>query len=217
MGQFLYDKLNSFGQLDITGLGTGTPFPDVLNLDGADVSRMTVDIKIAGAAPAVSGAPTAAGVTVSVQGSNDPAFSASEVIGQRLILLDVLSAGEGSVAVSPSRYKYVRVVAAKYFSGGTTPAFSAGLIEAFVNSYQGKSAMGLFNDKPPAGNTAPPAGNDKPPEGNTAPPAGNGRPPEVYSWRCVEACTFRKRYWKPGDIIELSEKLETLPRFEKVI
>jgi hypothetical protein len=138
MGQFVYDRLNSFGQLDITGLGTGTPFPDTLNLDGADISRMTVDFKIAGAAPAVSGGPAAAGITVSVQGSLDSTFAANEVIGQRTILLDVLSAGKGSVAVSPNRYKYVRVVAAKYFTGGTTPAFTAGKLEALVNSCGGK-------------------------------------------------------------------------------
>jgi hypothetical protein len=136
MPQFLYDRLNSFGQLDLSG--AGTEFPDVLNLDGADISRMTVDIKIAGAEPAVSGAPTAAGITVSVQGSNDSTFTANETIAQRLIPLDVLSAGKGSIAVSPNRYRYVRVAVAKTFSGGTTPAFTAGLIEALVNSYEGK-------------------------------------------------------------------------------
>jgi hypothetical protein len=138
MGQFIYDRLNSFGPLDITSLGTGTPFPDTLNLDGADIGRMTIDLKIAGAAPAVTGAPTAAGVTISVQGSLDSTFAANEVIGQRLIPLADLAAGKGSVAVSPNRYKYVRVMAAKFFTGGTSPAFSAGRIEALVNSYEGK-------------------------------------------------------------------------------
>jgi hypothetical protein len=135
MPQFIYDKLNSFGQLDLSG--SGTAFPDVLDLGGADISRMTVDIKIAGAAPAVSGAPTAAGLTVSVEGSNDAAFASKEAVGQRLIPLAVLAAGEGSVAVSPNRYRYVRVSVAKTFTGGTSPAFSAGLVEAFVNSYLG--------------------------------------------------------------------------------
>jgi hypothetical protein len=136
MGQFLYDQLNSFGQLDLAG--AGTLFPDVLNLDVADIGRMTVDLKIAGAEPAVSGAPTAAGITVSVQGSNDSTFTANEVIGQRLIPLDVLAAGKGSVAVSPGRYQYVRVAVSKTFTGGSSPAFTAGLIEALVNSYEGK-------------------------------------------------------------------------------
>jgi hypothetical protein len=135
MGQFIYDKLNSFGKLDLSG--SGTAFPDTMDLGDADISRMTVDVKIAGAVPAVSGAPTAAGLTVSVQGSND-AFTTNEVIGSRLIPLDVLKAGKGSVAVSPNRYRYIRVMVAKTFTGGTSPAFSAGLIEAFVNSYLGK-------------------------------------------------------------------------------
>ena len=136
MVQFLYDQLNSFGQIDLSG-GVLT-FPDALNLDGASIGRMTVDIKIAGSAPAVSGAPTAAGITVSVQGSNDSAFAANEEIGRRLVPLAVLSAGKGSIAVSPGRYKYVRVVIAKTFTGGTSPAFTAGRIEALVNSYEGK-------------------------------------------------------------------------------
>jgi hypothetical protein len=136
MPQFLYDQLNSMGKLDLSV--TGTVFPDVLNLDGADISRMTVDLKIAGAVPAVSGAPTAAGLTVSVEGSLDAGFAAKEVIGQRLVPLDALAAGKGSVAVSPNRYQYVRVVIAKTFTGGTSPAFSEGIIEALVNSYEGK-------------------------------------------------------------------------------
>jgi hypothetical protein len=136
MPQFLYDQLNSFGKLDLSG--AGTVFPDALNLDGADISRMTVDLKVAGAVPAVSGAPTAAGLTVSVEGSLDAGFAAKEVIGQRLIPLDALAAGKGSVAVSPNRYKYVRVAISKTFTGGTSPAFTAGQIEALVNSYEGK-------------------------------------------------------------------------------
>ncbi|MDR2662711.1 MAG: hypothetical protein LBC31_06910 [Treponema sp.] len=136
MPQFIYDKLNSFGQLDLSG--SGTAFPDTMDLGDADISRMTVDIKIVGAVPAVSGAPTAANLTVSVQGSNDSAFSATEVLGQRIIPLAVLAAGEGRVAVSPNRYRYVRVTVAKTFTGGTSPAFSAGLIEAFINTYLGK-------------------------------------------------------------------------------
>jgi hypothetical protein len=109
-----------------------------MDLGDADISRMTVDVKIAGALPAVSGAPTAAFLTVSVVGSIDAAFAATEVIGSRVIPLATLKAGEGSVAVGPNRYRYLKVTAAKSFTGGTSPAFSAGLVEAFVNSYLGK-------------------------------------------------------------------------------
>jgi hypothetical protein len=134
--QFIYDKFNSFGQIDLSG--AVLTFPNVLDLEDADLSRMTVDVKIAGALPAVSGAPAAAGITVSVQGSNDSAFAANEVLGQRLIPLAALKEGKGSVAVGPNRYRYVRVVFTKTFTGGTTPSFTAGQIEAFVNSYLGK-------------------------------------------------------------------------------
>ena len=140
MPQLLYDQLNSFGKLDLSG--SALAFPDTLNLDGANIGRMTVDIKIAGAKPAVGGtaAPTAAGVTVSVEGSNDSAFAAKEEIGRRAVPLfpDAAADGNERVAVSPSRYKYVRVAIAKTFTGGTAPVFTAGLIEALVNSYEGK-------------------------------------------------------------------------------
>jgi hypothetical protein len=136
MPQLTYDKLNSFGVLDLSG--SVLIFPNVIDLAGADISRKTVDIKIAGAVPAVSGAPTAAGITVNVQGSDSSAFSTSEVIGQRAIPLATLADGKGSVAVSPNKYRYVRVSIVKNFTGGTSPAFSAGMIEALVNSYEGK-------------------------------------------------------------------------------
>jgi hypothetical protein len=125
MGQFIYDKFNSFGRIDLSG--SDAQFPDVLNLGGAEIGRMTVDIKIAGAAPAGGTA-----VAVSVQGSDDEAFTTSEVIGRRAIPLADLEAGRGEVAVNPNDYKYVRVAVAK------TGTFTAGVLEALVNSYQGK-------------------------------------------------------------------------------
>jgi hypothetical protein len=138
MPQFLYDQLNSFGVIDLSTSGATLTFPDVLNLDGAEIGRMTVDVKIAGALPAVSGAPTAVAVTLAVTGSNDSTFTANEVIAQRDVPLATLSAGKGSVAVSPNRYRYIRVAVTKKFTGGTSPAFTAGQIEALVNSYEGK-------------------------------------------------------------------------------
>jgi hypothetical protein len=137
MGQFLYDRLNSFGQVDLSVSGDPA-FPDTLDLAGAGIGRMTVDIKVAGAAPAVSGAPAAAGITVTVEGSDDPGFTSSEAVCSRAIPLAVLAAGKGSVAVSPNRLRYFRAKIKKYFTGGTSPAFTSGLIEALVNSYEGK-------------------------------------------------------------------------------
>jgi hypothetical protein len=63
--------------------------------------------------------------------------------------------------------------------------------------------------KPPAADQPPPEA--KPPEG----PAGGGGKPPVYRYRCVQACTFQKRYRKEGDIIELPEKRD-IPRFELI-
>jgi hypothetical protein len=125
MGQFLYDKLNSFGTLDLSG--SGTAFPNVLNLGDARIGRMTVDLKLAGAAPAGG-----TSLTVTVQGSAVEAFTASEVIGTRVIPLTDLAAGKGRVAVNPNGYPYVRVTVTK------TGTFTAGAIEALVNSYEGK-------------------------------------------------------------------------------
>ena len=55
--------------------------------------------------------------------------------------------------------------------------------------------------KPPV-DTKPPV-DEKPPEG----------PVRVYRYRCVQACTFQKRYRKAGDVIELSEQRD-IPYFE---
>jgi hypothetical protein len=125
MPQFILDKLNSFGQVNLSGAGTA--FPDTLNLDGAEIGRMTVDIKVAGATPAGG-----TGITATVQGSNDEAFGTSTVLGQRVITLADLTTGKGKIAISPSRFQYVRVTLTK---SGT---FTAGLVEAYVNSYEGK-------------------------------------------------------------------------------
>jgi hypothetical protein len=125
MGQFLYDKLNSFGQADLSG--GDVAFPDTLNLDGADIGRMTVDIKVAGDAPAGG-----TSLEAEVLGSDDPVFGSNEVIGQRSIPLADLAGGKGKIAINPNRYQYVKVTFTK------TGTFSAGLVEAFVNSYQGK-------------------------------------------------------------------------------
>jgi hypothetical protein len=125
MPQFILDKLNSFGQVDLSG--AGVLFPNVLNLDGADVGRMTVDIKVVGATPAGG-----TGITATVQGSDDVAFGTSTVLGQRVITLADLTTGKGKIAINPSRFQYVRVTFTK---SGT---FTAGLVEAYVNSYEGK-------------------------------------------------------------------------------
>jgi hypothetical protein len=123
--QFIYDKLNSFGQVDLSG--SDTEFPETLDLEDADISRMTVDIKTAGTVAAGG-----TGITVSVAGSNDSAFGTSETLGSRTVALADINKGTAKIAVSPNRYRYVKVTITK---SGT---FTAGVVEAFVNSYLGK-------------------------------------------------------------------------------
>jgi hypothetical protein len=70
----------------------------------------------------------------------------------------------------------------------------------------------LFPGGRPPGSKPPAAGNNPPPD---AKPPEN--PAAAYRYRCTEACTFRKRYRKAGDVIELPEKFDKLPHFEPVI
>jgi hypothetical protein len=65
----------------------------------------------------------------------------------------------------------------------------------------------FFGGKPPDGKKPPVE--SKPPEG------GEQAPAKVFSYRCVEACTYGKRYRKAGDVVYLSEKRE-LPHFELI-
>jgi hypothetical protein len=124
MPQFIYDKLNSFGKAD---LASAAAFPDVIDLAGSGVDRMTVDLKMAGAAAAGGTA-----VTLTVAGSDDPAFGTSQVLGSRAFTLKEINGGTGRVAINPNRYRYLKVTFAK------TGTFTAGTVEALVNSYLGK-------------------------------------------------------------------------------
>jgi hypothetical protein len=124
MPQFIYDKLNSFGQADLT---SAAAFPDTIDLEDADISRMTVDLKLAGAAAAGG-----TSITVSVVGAADAAFTAPETVGSRTIALDDINKGVGKIAVNPNRYRFVKVTFTK------TGTFTAGVVEAFINSYLGK-------------------------------------------------------------------------------
>jgi len=125
MVQLIYDKLNSFGQADLSG--ADVEFPDTIDLVDAQVDRMTVDIKIVDA-PAAGGTSVAGDVV----GSDDSAFCRSETLGIRSISLADLNAGRGSIAISPNRYRYLKVTFTK---SGT---FTVGMVEAIINSYLGK-------------------------------------------------------------------------------
>jgi hypothetical protein len=124
MPQFTYDRLNSFGKAT---LSSDTAFPDIIDLAGSDVSRMTVDLKMAGTAAAGG-----TSVTLSVLGSNDSSFTTSETLGTKTVALADINKGTGRVAISPNRYRYLKVTFTK---SGT---FTAGAVEALLNSYLGK-------------------------------------------------------------------------------
>jgi hypothetical protein len=124
MPQFIYDQLNSFGKAD---LASDAAFPNTIDLEDADISRMTVDLKLAGEAAAGG-----TGITVSVAGASDAGFTTPETLGTRTITLDDINKGAGKIAVSPNRYRFVKVTFTK------TGTFTAGVVEAFVNSYLGK-------------------------------------------------------------------------------
>jgi hypothetical protein len=124
MAQFIYDKLNSFGKAD---LASASAFPNIIDLAGSDISRMTVDLKMAGTAAAGG-----TSVTLSLLGSNDSAFATSETLGTKTVTLADINKGAGKAAVNPNGYRYVKVTFSK---SGT---FTAGVVEALVNPYLGK-------------------------------------------------------------------------------
>jgi hypothetical protein len=124
MPQFIYDALNSFGA---AALASATAFPDTMDLGDARINRMTVDIKCP-AADAAGGT----SITVSVVGADDSAFTTTETIGSRVIVLADLNKGGARIAINPNNHRYVKVTFAK------TGTFTAGNVQAFINSYLGK-------------------------------------------------------------------------------
>jgi hypothetical protein len=127
MKQFLYDKLNSFGQVDLASPGN---FPDSIDLgEGGGLGLRTVDIRCVGDALPAGGTD----IEAAVEGADDDAFSSPETLGQRTITLEQILAGKGDVAVAPSGHRYLRVTLS---AGGT---FTAGTVEAFVNPGFSKS------------------------------------------------------------------------------
>jgi hypothetical protein len=124
MPQFIYDRLNSFGKAN---LASDTAFPDVIDLAGSDVSRMTVDLKTAGTAAAGG-----TGVTVSVIGADDSAFTSPKTLGTAVVSLADINKGTGRAAINPNNCRYVKVTFTK------TGTFTAGTVEALLNSYMGK-------------------------------------------------------------------------------
>jgi hypothetical protein len=124
MVNFIYDALNSFGS---AALASAAAFPDTLNLGDAQVGRMTVDIKCPG-----SDAAGGTSITASVVGAADAAFTTPVTLGSRVITLAEINKGEAKIAINPNKYRFIKVTFTK---SGT---FTAGTVQAFVNSYVGK-------------------------------------------------------------------------------
>jgi hypothetical protein len=123
MPQFMYDALNSFGS---AALASDTEFPDTIDLGDARINRMTVDIKCPGDAAGGTS------IAVSVVGADDSAFTTPETIGSRTIVLADLNKGGARIAINPNNRRYVKVTFTK------TGTFTAGTVQAFINSYLGK-------------------------------------------------------------------------------
>jgi len=133
MANLIYDKLLSFGKLEPIAAGN---FPDVLNLgrdsesndyypgkDFTSADRLTVDVCCLSPAGGT-------GATVTVQGSADGSSGWSD-IGKNSFTLKEMQAGPCKTAISPNKYKYLRVNIA------VTGVFT-GSAQAFLNTYQGK-------------------------------------------------------------------------------
>jgi len=133
MANLNYDAELSFGKLDPLASGQ---FPDILNLgrkagsndhypgkDSTNADRMTVDVCCDSSAGGTS-------LAVTVQGSADGSTGWTDV-GKNTFALDDIKAGPCRTAVSPNKFRYLRVSVA---AAGTF----TGSAEAFLNTYTGK-------------------------------------------------------------------------------
>jgi len=120
MANLVYDKALSFGKLSVIATGA---FPDTLDLVSTEAGRMTVDVCCL--APAGG-----TGLAVTVQGSADGSTGWADV-GKNTFTLADMKAGPCRTAVSPNKFRHLRVSAA------ATGAFT-GSAEAFLNTYAGK-------------------------------------------------------------------------------
>ena len=139
MGNLIYDKALSFGTM--TAFATAAKyFDNILNLGKKDGStdtypgkeytnadRLTVDICYS----STTGGSTT--VTVEVLGSaSDTLPGTWGKVGVNTFTLDELKAGPCKVAISPNKYKYLRV------SVIASAAADGAAAEAFLNTYAGK-------------------------------------------------------------------------------
>jgi len=120
MGNFLYDKLNSFGKLTAAG-----DFPDTINLGEASIERMTVDLKLP--TGEFSGGP----VTVTVKGCDTAGGTYVNIVQSGPVSAAMIDAGYG-LPVPKTSFKFIKVAVSV-----TSPATFTGTLEAIINSYVG--------------------------------------------------------------------------------
>ena len=133
MANLNYDAALSFGELNPVASGN---FPDILNLgkeanstdyypgkDFTSADRLTVDVCCNSPAGGT-------GINVTVQGSADGNSGWSD-IGKNSFSLEEMQAGPCKTAISPNRFKYLRV------SVAAVGTFTGSAL-AFLNTYQGK-------------------------------------------------------------------------------
>jgi hypothetical protein len=116
MGQFHYDKLNSFGKLSAAG-----DFPDAINMGDASIERMAVDLKLPEGP--VSGGP----LTLAVKGSAAEGGPYEAIVQSGPISAGRLAAGYG-LPVPKTAFPFIKAAVSGTF---------AGTVEAVINAYLG--------------------------------------------------------------------------------
>ena len=116
---FMYDKLNDFGILTAAG-----DSPDIINMGDATAERMAVDLKLPeGDITSVSG------VTVKVMGGDSAASITNTIVQSGAVAAADLNRDGYSLPIPKTRFKFLRV---------NITGFTAGKIQAIINSYLGK-------------------------------------------------------------------------------
>ena len=115
---FLYDKLNSFGELAAAG-----DFPNTMGMGEATAERMTVDLKLPDG-PVT----TAAGVTLKVKGCDAETGAYADIVTGGTVTAAMLKEGYG-LPVPKTRYRFLKAAIAGTFTG---------TVQAIINSYLGK-------------------------------------------------------------------------------
>ena len=116
---FMYDKRNDFGLLTTAG-----DSPDIINMGEASAERMTVDLKLP-----EGDITSASGVTVKVMGGDSSSTITNTIVQSGTVAAADLNKEGYSLPIPKTKYKFLKV---------NITGFTAGKIQAIINSYLGK-------------------------------------------------------------------------------